>query len=344
MTAGRSGATGERLKVGIVGGGAITQVAHLPVLKKMRSVEVQAICDTDLPKARALADRFGIKDAFDDIEELLRYEKLDAVVICSPNHLHESHILAALSANLHVLVEKPLAMSATSVQRVLRVVEKHDRVVMVGMNHRYRPDVQIVRSFVQSGELGNIESVRGSWHVFRPGRAQLGWRQRRDQAGGGAMLDLGLSILDLGLWLGGSSRPARVSASLDPAGKDRSVEQSGSAFVVCENGMSIFVDVTWRHLGEGERFGVGLRGSKGTAGINPLNVWKDLHGMAVDVSPTGSVSRENAFTASYRAEWAHFQAAIAGEAKVPSLEEHLTLHKVVDAIYRSAFDGRDVEL
>jgi predicted dehydrogenase len=191
MTASRSTGSAERLKVGIIGGGAITQVAHLPVLKKMRSVDVQAICDTDLPKARALADRFSIQDAFDDIEELLRYEALDAVVICSPNHLHESHIMAALSADLHVLVEKPLAMSATSVQRILRTVEKHKRVVMVGMNHRYRPDVQIVRSFVQSGELGTIESIRGSWHVFRPGRTQLGWRQRRDQAGGGAMLDLG---------------------------------------------------------------------------------------------------------------------------------------------------------
>ena len=344
MTAGRGGTTGERLKVGIIGGGAITQVAHLPVLKKMRNVEVQAICDTDLPKARAIGSRFGVKDAFDDIEELLRYEALDAVVICSPNHLHESHIQAALSANLHVLVEKPLGLTAASVQRVLRAVEKRDRVLMVGMNHRYRPDVQIVRSFVQSGELGTIESIRGSWHVFRASRSQLGWRQRRDEAGGGAMLDLGLSILDLGLWLGGSSPPARVSASLDPHGRDRGVEQSGSAFVVCENGTSIFVDVTWRHLGEGERFGVGLRGSKGSAGINPLNVWKELHGVAVDVSPTGSVSRENAFTASYRAEWAHFQAAIAGEAKVPSLQEHLTLHKVVDAIYRSAADGGEVTL
>ena len=58
MTAGRSGATGERLKIGIIGGGAIAQVAHLPVLKKLRNIEVQAICDTDLPKARALAERF----------------------------------------------------------------------------------------------------------------------------------------------------------------------------------------------------------------------------------------------------------------------------------------------
>src|SRR3954467_14551674 len=174
MTAGRSGSTTERLKVGIIGGGAITQVAHLPVLKKMRAVDVQAICDTDLPKARALADRFSIKDAFDDIEELLRYEALDAVVVCSPNHLHESHILAALSANLHVLVEKPLTMTAVSAQRIIKAAEKRDRVVMVGMNHRYRPDVQIVRSFVQSGELGRIESVRGSWHAFRASRNQLG--------------------------------------------------------------------------------------------------------------------------------------------------------------------------
>jgi predicted dehydrogenase len=157
------------------------------------------------------------------------------------------------------------------------------------------------------------------------------------------MLDLGLSVLDLGLWLGGNPAPIRVSASLDVTGKDRAVEQSGSAFVVCENGMSLFVDVTWHHLGEGERFGVGLRGSKGSAAINPLTVWKELHGVPVDVSPTGSGSRENAFTASYRAEWAHFEAAIAGEAKVPALQDHLVLHKMADAIYRSAQEGRDVE-
>ena len=335
----------ERLRVGIVGGGAIAQVAHLPVLKRRKGVEVLALCDPDLPKTRALADRFGVKDAFDDIEELLRYETLDAVVICTPNHLHESHILAALSADLHVLVEKPLTLSTASVQRIIRAMEKRDRVVMVGMNHRYRPDVQIVRSFVQSGELGTIESVRGSWHTSRPGRAQLGWRFRREQSGGGAMTDLGLSILDLGLWLAGNPVPVRVSAVLGGGGaKDRAVEHSGSAFVVCENGTSLFVDVTWRHIGAGERFGVGLRGSKGTAGINPLHVWKALQGAATDVSPTASGSRENAFTASFRAEWAHFQAAIAGEASAPAMQEQLVLHRILEAIYRSAADGRDVTL
>ncbi len=334
----------EVLRVGVVGAGAISQVAHLPVLRKLKGVEVAAVCDADYPKARALAERFQVKDAFDDIEDLLGQAPLDAVVICTPNHLHESHVLAALRAGVHVLAERPLAVNLAGAQRVARAAEKKDRVVMVGMNHRYRADVQIVRSYVQNGELGDVESVRGSWHVFRPSRAMLGWRLKRDLAGGGAMLDLGLSILDLGFWLAGNPKPVRVSATLDRAGREKATEYAGSAFVVCENGACIFVDVTWHHLGEGERFGVGLRGSKGTASINPLKVWKELHGAPVDVAPTGSGTRENVFTASYRAEWAHFLAAIRGEAKAPPLEEHLALHRVVDAIYRSADDGREVQL
>jgi len=335
----------EPIRLGVIGAGAIVQVAHLPVLKRLKGVELAAICDTDLPKARALAGRYGIPGIYDDLQDLLAHETLDALLLCTPNHLHEPHILAGLSAGLHILVEKPLAMSEGSAQKLLRATEKRDRVVMVGMSHRYRPDVQAVRQFVQNGELGEIDSVRGSWHMARPARAQLGWRQRRELAGGGVMLDLGLTILDLALWLGGHPRPLRVSASLSRAGRgERAVDQSGSAFIVCEDDCSLFVDVTWRHIGEGERFGLGVRGSRGSAGINPLHVWKELHSVPHDVSPTGSGSRENAFTASFRAQWAHFLAAVAGEVPRPSLQEHVVLHGVLDAIYESAASGRDVRL
>jgi predicted dehydrogenase len=334
----------DGLRIGILGAGAITQVAHLPVLRKLKGVEVTALCDNDLPKAKALADRFQIPRAFDDVEDMLQPGDLDAIVICTPNHLHESHTVAALNANLHVLIERPLAMTAPSAQKMLKLAEKRSRILMVSATHRYRTDVQLVRSFVQSGELGEIESVRGSWHVFRPGRTQLGWRLRRDEAGGGAMLDLGQAILDLELWLANGPVPVRVSASLERPPKDKGVEQSGSAFVTCEGGVSLFVDVTWHHIGEGERFGVGLRGSKGTAGINPLHVWKELNGVPTDVAPTGSVGRENPFTAATRAQWAHFLAAVDGSAKVSAQQEQITLHKVLDAIYRSAADGKDVAL
>ncbi len=332
------------LRLGIIGAGAIVQVAHLPVLRKNKAVELVALCDSDLVKARALAERTGIPSVYDDFEDLLQHERLEAVLIATPNHLHESHIVAALSAGLHVLVEKPMALTSAGAQKIVRMAEKRDRVVMVGMTHRYRPDVQAVRSFVQAGELGQITSVRASWHLARPARAPLGWREKRSESGGGAMLDLGLTMVDLGLWLAGNPAPARVSASLSRPSGERSVEQSGSAMVVCENGASIFVDVTWRHIGEGERFGAGLRGSKGTAGINPLHVWKEIHGMAHDVSPTGSFSRENAFAASFRAQWAHFLAAAGGRVAMPSLDEQVQVLKVIEAIYRSDADGRDVLL
>jgi predicted dehydrogenase len=158
------------------------------------------------------------------------------------------------------------------------------------------------------------------------------------------MLDLGLTMLDLSLFLAGNPTPARASASLSRLGGERAVEQSGSAFVVCENGAAIFVDVTWRHIGEGERFGAGIRGTKGSAGINPLHVWKEIHGMPHDVSPTGSFSRENAFAASFRAQWAHFLAAVAGRVAAPSLVEQVQVLAVLEAIYQSDADGRDVPL
>lgn len=334
----------DPVRIGLIGAGAVVQVAHLPILKKLKNVELTAICDTDVAKARALAERFAIPYVFDDIEDLLRNSGVTAVLLATPNHLHEPHIQAALSANAHVLVEKPMALTAAGAQRTAKLAERKGRVVMAGMTHRYRPDTQAVRSFVQSGELGDIDSVRSSWHVARPARTALGWRQRKDEAGGGAMLDLGLTMLDLCFWLAGNPAPARVSATISRAKGERGVEESGSAFVVCEDGASIFVDVTWRHIGAGERFGVGLRGSKGTAGINPLHVWKELNGMAQDVSPTGSLSRENAFSASFRAQWAHFLAAIAGEAEVPPAAEQISLLRVMEAIYKSAADGRDVAL
>jgi predicted dehydrogenase len=335
----------EALRVGVVGAGAVLQVAHLPVLKKLKSVQVTALCDADLPKARALGSRYGIPSVYDDIQELLADEPLDALLVCTPNHLHEPHIMAGLSAGLHVLCEKPLALTAASAQRLIRAAERSGKVLMVGMNHRYRPDAQLLRSFVQGGELGELDSIRAAWYMARPARAPLGWRQRREESGGGVMFDLGLTMVDLALWIAGNPVPARVSASLAPSGRgERTVDQSGSAFVVMESGLSIYVDVTWRHIGEGEYFGAGVRGSKGAASMNPLKVWKEMHGTVHDVSPTGAGQREAAYAASFRAQWAHFLAAARGDAAPPSMQDQVAVLRIVEAIYRSAAEGRDISL
>jgi predicted dehydrogenase len=332
------------LRLGIVGAGTVTQVAHLPVLKKIKQIEVVALVDGDLVKASALAERFGVPNAFEDLQEMIASTPLDALLVCTPNHLHESQVLFGLSSGLHVMVEKPIATSTAGAERIRDAAARSGKLVMTAMTHRYRRDVQALRDFVERKALGEITSVAGVWHTFRPSRAVLGWRERRAEAGGGAMLDLGLTVLDLSLWLLGNPAPVRVSASFDRAEDPRAVEQAGSAYVVCDNGASIWADVTWRHVGPGERFEVGLRGSKGSAGINPLRVWQDLNGIATDVAPTGAGTSENLFTSAVRAEWAHFLTAVADRSKSPSLDAQVRLHRLVDAIYRSAAEGNEIAL
>lgn len=332
----------EKLRLGIVGAGAITQVGHLPALRKIRDVEVAGICDNDQAKARALADRYEIPVVHSDIAELVEYAPLDALLICTPNHLHESHVQAALAADLHVLVERPLSLTAAGVKKIITAQQKRGRVVMVGANHRYRPDIQMIRSFVQSGELGDLESIRAWWFLARAGRASLGWRQRREQSGGGAMVDLGLSLIDMAMWLGGFAPVQRVSAVIPDAGKG--VEQSGTALIALEGGTGIHIDTSWRFVGPGERFGMAIRSTRGSARISPLAIWKDFHGVAQDVSTAGAHSRESPFLLGVRAQWAHFLAVVRGDSPMPELSEQATTLAVLDAIYESAASGKDVRL
>ncbi|HEX9580143.1 MAG TPA: Gfo/Idh/MocA family oxidoreductase [Gemmatimonadales bacterium] len=331
------------VRVGVIGTGAISQVAHLPVLSRMKDVELVGVCDSDFAKARTIAARFQVANVYEDIEDLLRDGRPDAVAVCTPNHLHEVHVETALAAGTHVLCERPLALSVAGVERIAATRQRAARSVMVGMNHRFRTDVQAVRGFVRSGGVGALRTVRCGWYMFRPTGQASGWRQQRARAGGGAMLDLGLSVVDLALWLSGSPAPRRVSAVL-ARGSDAELEDAGAALIVCDGGVSIFVDVSRAFVGEAERFWLDLMGSTGSASISPLRLYRDVRGTPSNVTPAGASGREDAFTASYRAEWAHFLAVARGHVEAPDLSDQLAVHRALEAVYRSADQGRDVIL
>jgi len=334
---------GTKMRVGVIGVGAVTQIAHLPALAARDDVELVGICDADLAKARALAARFRVRDVFADIEDLLSDARPEAVVVATPNHLHEIHTAIALSSGAAVLCERPLALGAEGVERVLAAQRRAGRPLLVGMNHRYRSDVQTVRAFVRGQELGTLRGARAGWYQFRPSRAELGWRLRDAESGGGAMLDLGLPLLDLSLWLAEGATPAAVTAALHTA-EGASVEDAGCALLTCDGDYTVFVDVAWRYVGKQERVWVELLGSRGSARAVPLSIFKELHGAPVDVTPTGVAARENLIAASYRAEWATFLAVARDEVPPQPLEDQLVLHRVMDAIYRSAREGRTVSV
>src|SRR5678815_5052619 len=240
----------DAIRIGVVGAGAIAQLAHLPVLAKMRGTELAAICDNDRPKARALADRFNVADVFTDIEDLLELDDLDAVVIATPNHLHEPHVLSALAAKRHVLCERPLSLSSRGVERILAAAARTGCIVTVANNHRYRTDVQTLSRFIEGGELGKLSAMRGgAYHVKRPPE---GWRHRRAESGGGAFLDLGVPLLDLALWLADFPEPVRVSAHMDRGRGASAVEDAMVVQLECA-GVSFLFDVSAVYVGEEER-------------------------------------------------------------------------------------------
>ncbi|MEO5817295.1 MAG: Gfo/Idh/MocA family oxidoreductase [Gemmatimonadaceae bacterium] len=331
----------DPVRIGVVGAGAIAQLTHLPVLSKMRGATLVAICDNDRPKARALADRFDIPDVYTDIEDLLEGDGLSALVIATPNHLHEPHVLSAIAAGIDVLVERPLALTAKGVERIVNAAARAGRKVFVANNHRFRSDVQNLAGFLRGGELGKLTGIRaGAYHHKR---AEQGWRQRRVEAGGGAFFDYGLPLVDLALWLSDFPEPERVVAHMERGAGKNAVEDSMLVHLKCGS-VSFTFDVAGAYVGEEERWWFETLSTRGSTRLAPLRVVKELHGRPTDVSPRGAAARESAFIQSYRAELAHFVAVVAGESEYEAPSDQILVHKIVEAIYKSADEGREIKL
>ncbi len=330
------------LRIGVIGVGAIAQVAQLPMLARLRGAQLVALCDNDGPKARALAERFGVPDVFTDIDEMLEFDELDAVVISTPSHLHEPHVLSALAAGVHVLCERPLALTTRGVERILAASARTNRKVAVANNHRFRSDVQAVAAFLRGGELGKLSGVRtGS---YQSKRAPEGWRLRRAESGGGAFMEHGFAMLDLALWLADFPDPVRVSAHMDRGRGASTVEDSMLAFVECEQGQTIVVDVSWSVTSQEDRWWFDVLATRGSAQLSPFKVVKALNATPANVTPRGAAVRESAVVQSYRAELAHFMAVVREEASYEPPTDQVIVHRIAEAIYKSADEEKEIRL
>jgi predicted dehydrogenase len=264
------------------------------------------------------------------------------VVIATPNHLHEPHVLSAIAAGVDVLCERPLAMTARGVERILSAANRAGRKVIVGNNHRFRSDVQALARFIRGGELGKVTGIRAG--AYRFARAAGGWRSRRPESGGGAFLDHGAPLLDLAMWLAEFPDAERVTAAMERPRGSSAVEESMVATIRSATGLVTVVDVSNAYIGQEERWWFEILATRGSGRLAPLRVVKELNGRATDVSPSGASGRESAFIQSYRAELAHFLAVVQGSVSYEPPTDQVRLHKLVEAIYKSAEDEKEIRL
>lgn len=332
----------EPLRVAVLGTGAIAQIVHLPILSKLPGVEVAALCDVDESKAGAIASRFAIPEVLHDDETVFERDDIDAVIVCTPSHAHEEQVGAALQAGKHVLVERPIALTARGAEKVVAAAEEAGRVLMIALNNRYRPDILAIKPFIDGGELGRIISIKAGWLNRKTRIVRPTWRHHSETAGGGALMDLGVQTLDLCMWLLDYPEVDRVVAATHP-GEGMEVEDSATAVFTLADGAVVSIEVSWSLVADRDHHYVQLLAENGSASVRPLAVYKEMELGHMDVTPETSPDRENPYTASYRKELVQFFEAARGAHDVELPTEQVRLMHLIERAYQSARKGKEVK-
>ncbi|HEY6951379.1 MAG TPA: Gfo/Idh/MocA family oxidoreductase [Bacteroidota bacterium] len=333
----------DRIRIGIVGMGTIAQTIHLPILSKLPDAEIVAVCDVDLNKATSVAKKYGIARCYDSYEEMLQKEDtIVAVDVCAPTDLHRSIAVAVLESKRDVLVEKPLARTQAESEEIVAAARKNHRKVMVGMNNRFRPDSMILKGFIQDKALGEIYYAKAGW--FRNLATTNPWLTRKEQSGGGVVLDLGIVMFDLAFWMMGYPEVKEVTAT-NYSHHTRGVEDSSIVYMKMKNGSTLTIEASWSFESNQDFFYCDCFGTDGSGSLNPFRILKRMHGSLVNVAPASHETPQMLYRKSYENELKHWIGALRGlHAVISTGEESVHRMKIVDAIYRSAKLGKAVKI
>lgn len=353
----------KKLKVGVIGAGGICRSCHMPGYSRMENVEVVAICDIRVEKAKELAEKYGVPRVFADYKDLLALPELDAIDICTPNYLHSIIAVEALEKGLHVFCEKPDAVNAAEAEKMQAAAIKSGKVLMVMRNNRYMPISSFMKQYIEAGKMGEIYAARCGWQRRRGIPGKGGWFTTKAQSGGGPLIDLGVHMIDLTMWLMGSPKPVAVSGctyckfadneaesgharDVDVAEKIFDVEDLAMGFIRFENGACLQIEFSWASNVEKETRFFELRGTKAGAvwgsADNQLRIFEEEFGKTVDYLPNIDNTKG---TQIHEANLRHFADVILNGAEpmfVP--QQGINMVKILEAIYKSAETGREVLL
>lgn len=232
------------LRVGIVGCGGVSR-SHLSAYARIDGVEVVAVCDVDLLRARAVAAEHGVAGVYDDVEGVLGHG-VDLVSVCTPHPTHEPIVLAAARAGAHVLCEKPIATSLAAAERMTEACEAAGVRLGVFLQRRFWPAAQRMREAIASGRLGapilgecTVLLERGSAYY-----AKDAWRGTWETDGGGVLMTQAIHHLDLLLWMMGEVAEVHGRVATFSHRDSIEVEDSATATIVFASGAMATVQAT----------------------------------------------------------------------------------------------------
>ncbi len=349
----------KKLRVGVIGVGGIAVDQHLPYWRELEQegrVELIGVCDLIKSRVQTGLERFGARKGYLDYKKMLREDKYDIIDICTHNRWHCPMTVDALKAGAHVLVEKPMAMNVKESLAMIQAAKKARRKLMVAQHMRFEGPNEKLKEVVQRGELGRVYTASAVW-LRRRGIPGWGKFHIRKESLGGPLIDIGVHMMDLCMWLMDFPKPKAVMGKVYRMFGDRKdlvnaawgepyppkefdVEDYAIALVRCENDITMRVEVSWAANIPEERHEVALLGDKAGLSTNPLGVYgyekKALTSTRFDWLP---------YQEGHRGEIRHFTECIEKDLPVRvKPEESCTIQTIIDAIYESSRRNKEIIL
>lgn len=242
------------------------------------SIEVAALMDSDPGRLHSASQAHPDAAATQSVESMFD-AGLDGVVIATPNGLHAEQAIACLARGIPVFCQKPLATNLADVERVVAAARDADRLLGIDFCYRHVSGMPELRRRLRAGEIGDVVAVDLTFHnAYGPDKS---WCQDRRLAGGGCLMDLGVHLLDLSLWLQGMPPTERVRSRLfaqgSPVQAGDSVEDLAFAEFIQANGAIVRLACSWHaHIGQGAIIQVAIAGTRGGA------QWTNIDGSFYD--------------------------------------------------------------
>ena len=352
----------RKIRLGIVGCGGICRGSHVPFYQNENRVEVVAVCDLLPERTAAIRAFFPAATAYADYRDLLARPEIDAIDICTPNDLHSEVAIAAFQAGKHVICEKPDAVDPEKALAMKAASEVAGRLLMVIRNNRFVDASQYARRFIESGRMGEVYAARCGWQRRRGIPGKGGWFTTRARSGGGPLIDLGVHMIDLAVWLMGNPRPVAVSGNtfrkfaVDGAPSDSEhakfgdrlaggtfdVEDLAMGLIRFDNGALLQIECSWASNIKAETRFVELRGTR--AGLcwrdGAIEVFTEMDGQLVDLAPAGHMA-----DGGHARNLRNFVDVLYGLAEPCYLpQQGVDMIRILAAIYESARTGAEVRL
>lgn len=222
----------QKLKYAIIGFGNAGQV-HAKVLSRVKNVNLVAVCDIDEERRELARKKYSVR-TYGDFKDMAKKEKIGAVSICLPHYLHASVSVFMEVRGINVLCEKPLAISVTDAEKMIRVARKHGVILGSIFQHRFEPINVLIKKEVDRGKLGKIisTSVNVKWRKTR--EYYSNWQGDRKQAGAGVLINQAIHFIDLAQWFNGGVRS--VIGKIKTNRNYIDVEDNAIALIFYKNG------------------------------------------------------------------------------------------------------------